>query len=315
MADDAYRIGPEGSWRAVPLAVRLDMAKGSLVAWLGFALAAGIMWFFVSYVDLRGMLIDFGAQSTAPAEVRGVGATQAEIGDSTVYWVSYGFTASGAPYEGCSYTIAPPLVGARAEAVFPTGDPGDSRLSGADRAPFGKSLLVLIPVLMAVGSLWGILLSARSGRRALALMRAGRLSWGRLSREPRVLDKGAEGDEPTHEVRFAFETEGGDRREVDVRTRRPERFVGSETVLLYAPQDPSEVTLIDDLPGAPLIARDGSMTLRRARFACSVAVLCLAFGVSVFAADALFRHLLAPRSTDSCEQRAKAIGQFQLGGD
>jgi hypothetical protein len=136
------------------------------------------------------------------------------------------------------------------------GDPRTSRIAGMRRAPFGP--VVALTALLPAAGLVVLAFGLRGGRRALRLLRIGKVGHGTLV-----------GEEPTGvrvnrrrvmKLRFALATEEGTRPEVVVRTHLTERVKDdARERILYDPARPEDAFAWDLLPGPPRVGPGGAL--------------------------------------------------------
>jgi hypothetical protein len=129
-------------------------------------------------------------------------------------------------------------------------DPGEVR--------FWSYVLWLVPLLgaaLAAGGAW-------SGRRALRLLREGRLARGKLIDKRQTRFELAE--KPVYLLTFSFEAADGRTYRAVARTEKPAALEDDEEEpLVYLPADPHQACLLDHLPGGPVIRADGTLAARR----------------------------------------------------
>jgi hypothetical protein len=251
--------------RRVPisLATRVLLGGGALFAWLWFAIGSSIATVFVlnsdltSWVVFRGELVSVSGVSTGCSDTgASVGGSRGRRG-TPIYANRYRLGADEGAVEGVSYATGRCLAaGTPVSVEHPAGRPEVSRIAGMRRAEFGPE--VAFALVFPVVGIVLVVLSLRSGRRQLRLLREGKLALGTLL-----------GKEPTSflvnkrrvmKLRFAIETDRGARHEVVVRTHLTEQVEDDPRErILYDPERPGEAVAWDLLPGAPQIDGTGAL--------------------------------------------------------
>ncbi|HEY0142122.1 MAG TPA: DUF3592 domain-containing protein [Thermoanaerobaculia bacterium] len=224
--------------------------------WFFFGFGMIFFWVFGASADLS--FLKFGSLAQTSGQVTQVEATAASENEQPVYANYYAFSLAGRRHTGVSYvTGSAATVGETVEIEYDASDPSWSRIAGMRRAMFGSWALLFALIFPGIG-LTIALFSLRSGLRRARLLRNGQLAMGKLV--------GKEATSTTvnkrrvYELTFEFITREGQRREAKARTTFPHTLEDErQEPLLYDPQKPNVVYVLDEVPGRPHVDGMGEL--------------------------------------------------------
>lgn len=252
--------------RRVPLALRVALWLGAEL-WFGW-LPVLIGGAFVVDVLANIECISDDFDGSAPAEITKIEqTTKSEAIENSedhapIFAVHYRFTSShGVVHTGTSYTtdtVFPHLL----YAEYDSQHPERSRIERMRTAPYDRKVLLVVLVPMAGFAI--VFVGMRRGRRRYRLLRHGIEARARLTQRltrPRSRDEDDD-DKPLVTMHFEFTCAAGQQRRFHIETQDPERFEDDDPEpMLYDPEEPSRVALLDELPGVPRII-DGQLVMR-----------------------------------------------------
>jgi hypothetical protein len=284
---DPYRSAPPPLCpppRRVPLSVRLVLACGGFNALFGWAFIVISGGFWLIAADggsfVRGRNVERVAARLTSVEQLPPRSKHKEH----PYALHFSFTSGGRTHTGTSYAKRPPTVVDGWDADVPRDYPRFACLRGAECEGAPAVAVVVGGTVTLLIGLWFVVGAARTGRRAALLLEHGAVTRGRLvgKRATNVTVN----DRLVWELRFEFETADGVKRHAWARTNRPEVLEDEPNEqLLYLPADPSQATVVDHLPGAPRVTRDGHIAPASLRNVVLVSILPVA---------ALILHVVGP---------------------
>ena len=253
------RLAPPPRHVPITVAVRALLGGLGVFAWIWFGFGSSIATVFLGKADLGSWATFRGELVTAEGVATGCAATGSSEGGSKgrsgtpIYENRYRF----GDHEGVSYATGTCLAaGTPVEVQHLPARPDVSRIAGMRRAEFGPGIAFVL-----VFPIVGLLLvgfSLRTGVRQLRLLRNGKVALGTLV-----------GKEATNtsvnkrrvmKLRFAIETDRGERREVVVRTHLPEQLEDEPRErILCDPRRPDRAAAWDLLSGAPRVDGTGAL--------------------------------------------------------
>ena len=164
---------------------------------------------------------------------------------------------AGFSYENVSYkTGSARQAGQTVTVKYPTGHPQYAYIDGMGAGEF--HLLFLLCLLIPLGVALFILFRIVLGFRDLRQLTAGVMTTGKL------IDKKATGseinDRAVFKLTFEFTDDIGRKYQHVVNTHRTEQLEDDEEErLFYMKDNPNKSTMVDDLPGAPVIDHRGEI--------------------------------------------------------
>ena len=250
-----------GPPRDVPLLVRAKILFGGALnqfgwTFLGFGLI--FVWAYTLHADLTSWYHFRGTLSTSRGTVLYSKETMFREERARVYAIGYSFVSwRGAKYEGVSYAVERPLKSGKSVTIeYPWGKPQISRIRGMQRKPVGR--IGLLPLIFPLIGVFFMSLGVRKGLRANRLLAYGELTKGRL--KSKVMTNVKVDEQRVYKLTFEFTTAEGVTSEVAAKTHQPEKLEDeAEEPLLYDPILPSNVVMLDSLPGSPRIDESGNI--------------------------------------------------------
>lgn len=217
------------------------------MGWLFFGFGMVFAWAFASSADLS--FLQSGPFATARGQVTQVEPTGASEGQQPVFRNYYAFSLAGQRHTGVSYVTGnAPQVGQTVEIEYVEDDPAWSRIAGMRRAMFGPVVLMVL-IFPTVGLIIA-LFSLRSGLRRMRLLRGGQFAMGKLIHKEAT--NVTVNRRRVYELTFEFIARDGQRHRGAARTSFPHKLEDeAEEPLLYDPDRPSVVYLLDELPARP----------------------------------------------------------------
>ncbi len=263
---DPYRAPPpriEPPPRRLPLGLWLHLLFGGRLNQVGWAVLAFSLIFvhvFVVDSELFSAMRFLGTLEQSPGTVIRSDETSAAENDERIIAVQFRFVdRRGVERTGVSYVNSrAPDPGTNVTVEYPEANSKYARIVGMRSRTFEFEAGGLIVLVFPLVALWMIVGGGRSGWRACALLRRGRVGWGRLvSRQ----GTGTSIDEqPVIALTFEFVTGEGQRCQAVARTHEPGPLLDDEwEQLVYDPRDPRRSSMIDHLPGAPRIDAEGRL--------------------------------------------------------
>lgn len=269
--------------RRVPLSLRIvNLCNGlAQIGWVVFGLGMFFFWGFGANADLS-FLTFRNPEGRAVGRVTHVAQTGASEDEQAIEAAHYQYSVAGKLFEGKSYSVqGSPAEGAEVTVEYDPADPSRSRIAGMRRALFPPGLLLIgIMPLAGVIVLW---FATRTGLRRNDLLRDGVLTTGTLVRR-----------EPTNmyvnrrqvwALTFEFTDRYGKRQEATARTSITDRLEDERAEpLLYDPDDPSRVYLLDEAPARPRFDLNGEMAGSGIAALFALVIPALAVGVNALVA-------------------------------
>ncbi len=267
--------------RRVPFSLTaLSLFGGiSQVGWFVFGFGMVFFWLFAgqadfSFVTLRGEL------ARTIGKVTNVEPTGASENDQTVMANHYEYSVAGQRLTGTSYTTGSGAsAGEQVTVEYREGNPLRSRIAGMRGGVFGPFVFIvtLFPFIGAV-IIW---FSGRGGLRRARLLRSGVLTTGQLVGKEAT--NVTINDQRVYELTFAFTSRDGRRCEAKVRSHNPSRLEDEHSEpLLYDPDDPMRVFVLDEIPGRPAIDGTGDFIGRPMAALLSLIVPAIVIGAHVW---------------------------------
>lgn len=195
----------------------------------------------------------FAEEQKAQAKIVGVEEMNFTINERTVYKFHYSFSDPwGFTHEDYSYVTRPGRrwTGDTVTVTFPKEYPEYSRLSFGDRSLFGYwefAFLLVDLVLLAI--------SLPRSIKSLRLLKQGREGKAKLLRKEKT--NTTINDQPVIKLVFSYRDDGGQTHEFTIKTHRPRALLDDdEESILFFPDEPKKVVLMDTLPPAVTIHHD-----------------------------------------------------------
>jgi len=246
--------------RAIPLTLSIRVLLGSVWCHIGW----GLMIFgmiFVWAFDAGGAVRETVRFARGTAMAEGVTTdwreTSMSINERPVYETSYSFrSADGYDVAGASYMTGRWVEPGQTVTVeYVPSDPSLSRIQGS-RASIAGAGVVFMYILPIVGLAFAML-GVRGGIQRRYLLANGELALGKLRlKEPtntRI------NNQTVYKYTFEFDVPGGGTYQATAKTHVQRKLEDEEFErLVYDPRDPTEATLLDELPCRPAIDSRGN---------------------------------------------------------
>lgn len=257
--------------RNVPPGVRLRLLFGGFLnqfGWAFFGFGMIFVWIFAVNSDISAILhfrgeIDRTTGTVTRSEYTGWNEGGGDNDSGTpIYRNYYRFTApDGTEYEGVSYaTGRQKQPGAQVTIEYPKGRPDISRIKGMKRNFFGP--VGMIAVIFPLAGFFIMLSGFRGGIKGARLLGNGWLALGRLKSKEDT--GGRVNDKPIFKMTFEFTADDGGTYEAVAKTHKPWLLEDEEQeILLYDRRNPSSAVMLDSLPGAPTIDKNGRIRTKK----------------------------------------------------
>ena len=236
--------------RVLSQAALLRLRFGNAVTQFGaffFFFGLAFARIFVPAADLGGGLSDDVARIQAElTDAESTNYAEGSDPGTPIWRIHYRYSVDGLPYEGSSYVTASakPTTGGRIQIDYERTAPAESVAVGGRRKPFGPSVLFVLLFPLVGGGLI-FFMWRRAGRR-IDLLRNGILT--------DALIKGREAtnmvvnNRPVYRLDLEFVDEDGVAHSASTRTHETERLEHEVEPLLYAPENPDCLQLLDAMP-------------------------------------------------------------------
>lgn len=246
--------------RNVPLSLRIvNFFNGfAQIGWAVFGFGMIFFWAFAGNADLSFATFRGNIQRVK-GRVTSVENTSASENHQQIQASHYDYNVGGEWFSGKSYSSgSAPAKGDDVTVEYVEGNPGKSRIEGMRRALFGP-WVILVAIFPAVGFVI-LYFSSASGAKRNRLLREGILAQGTLvDKEPTNVTIN---NRPLWEFTFEFTDRNGQRREAKCRSTDTNRLQDEPTeALLYDPQSPERVYVLDEAPARPKF-ENGELTGR-----------------------------------------------------
>lgn len=243
--------------RRVPLSLSILNVCGlfSQIGWFVFGFGMIFFWVFVGNSDFSFVTLRNAERTTG--KVTRIEETGASENDTVVVANHYEYSVAGQRLTGTSYTTGNrAAAGEEVTVEYAPGNPAKSRIAGMRTAQFGKGVLLVV-IFPLIGFLM-LYFAMRGGLKRARLLRNGIFTTGRLiDKEPTNMTVN---DRRVYELTFEFISRDGRRCEAKTRTSVPALLEDEhDEPLLYDPDYPSNVYLIDELPSRPEINGVGEL--------------------------------------------------------
>lgn len=267
--------------RRVPLSLAIVSAIGGLaqIGWFVFGFGMIFFWAFAGNADLS-VLTFRGVLAQTEGLITSTQPTGASEGEQPVVANHYEYSVAGRRMSGTSYTLgSSAATGEKVTVEYKPDDPLTSRVEGMRRGQFGPVVL-LVTIFPLIGLLI-IYFSTRSGLRRAHLLRNGVFTTGKLvSREATNMTVNKR---RVYELTFAFATRDGRRSEAKARSTDPSTLEDEESEpLLYDPEQPERVYVLDEVPARPQLDGTGELVGRPIAALFSLILPALVIGAHVW---------------------------------
>lgn len=256
--------------RRVPWDIRIKVLSGgaSQFGWIFFGFGMIFFWLFVLNADVTSWYYFLGRLEKQEGEItQSIKAGFSQGGSkhskgTPIYANHYTFSApDGNRYLGISYALGRYLTkGTPVVIEYPENNPSISRIQGMRRAALPP--VVLFVLIFPVLGLVFINEALVSGRKAIRLLKNGKLAFGRMRSKDICgwVHRKNGPNEPIYKLIFEFVDESGKNCEACLRSPSI-KFVTDEQEepLLYDFLNPSYAVLLDSLPGLPKIDSTGNL--------------------------------------------------------
>jgi|TARA_Y100000310_G_scaffold341740_1_gene441864 hypothetical protein len=251
-----------GVTRSIPAPAKIQIVMGSFsmkLSWILFAAAMSLGIVAVKMSDLSPIYpYVYGELRSVEGAVTGSYYTNASVDEEPVMATIFTFeNAAGFTYENVSFQIGFAYQEGQTVTVrYPSGYPQHAYIEGMKTAEF--HMLFLLCLLIPLGVALFIVLRIKRGLKDLHLLTHGIMTGGKL------IEKKATGteinDQMVYKLTFEFSDAIGKRYRHEVKTHVTEQLEDDEEErLFYLKDDPNRATMVDDLPGAPVISQKGEI--------------------------------------------------------
>ena len=244
--------------RRVPLSLQIiNFFNGfSQMGWLFFGFGMVFCWIFVAEADFS--FITFrGDHEIVNGRVTAVEKTHASENEVEVKANHYEYSVAGTLMTGTSYSTGERAsVGDTVPIEYDRDNPVRSRIEGMRRATFGPGV-AFVGFFPLIG-LAMLIPATISGMKRNQLLRDVMFATGKLiaKRETNMRVN----RRPVYELCFEFTSRDGRRCEAKARTSNTERLEDeAQEALLYDPNDPSRVFVLDEAPARPELDLNGEL--------------------------------------------------------
>lgn len=247
--------------RHVPPMLALRVMFGGFMnqfGWFFFGFGMIFFWIFGMQADLTGWRF-WGDVRETSGVIESRESTNMSENDREVIQYRYSFQDDrGDVYFGDAYSTKARLgSGSKITVEYLPDDPETSRASGMRRKPFSGWVLFVV-IFPFIGSVF-MMIGMRHGRKGARMLKNGVMTTGTLIGKERTNTKINE--QPVYKLTFEFQAENLQNYQVTARTHLPQHLEDEpQERILYAPWNPNEAVVFDDLPGAPLIL-DGELVI------------------------------------------------------
>ncbi|MHC4839273.1 MAG: DUF3592 domain-containing protein [Planctomycetota bacterium] len=233
--------------RSVPVSLALHLTFGGVLGVVGgLVLAFGSIFLGVFGSMAEPSAFWLGALERTEGEALGWSRTNAEVNGEPVISNGFVYTVGGTTFEGEAYDDGNGLAqGEPVEVEYVRADPARARIVGMRGGMMPAWVLILVSIFPAIGAM---LLGIRvvSGRRAIRMLRAGRIAEGRLLE--RRMTNTRVNDQPVWALEFEFEDEMGRTHTCEARAVDTGPLEDEPTeVVLYDPFRPEAAVVLDAL--------------------------------------------------------------------
>ena len=244
--------------RRVPLSLMTqNLFNGAAqLGWFIFGFGMIFLWAFAGHADFSAITFRGNIAETSGRVTR-VEETGASENEQTIVANHYEYSVAGKTLSGTSYSRGSSAsVGEEVRVEYKEASPLTSRIAGMRRAQFGP-WTVVVSIFPLIG--WAILYySTKSGARRTHLLRTGLLTTGKLvNKEPTNMTVNKR---RVYELTFEFTARDGRRCEAKTRSSDTRKLEDEATEpLMYDPEKPEVVYLLDELPSRPEIDGTGEL--------------------------------------------------------
>ena len=253
---------PANISRSIPLAIRMQIILGGTMlklSWVMFAAAMSLGIVAVRMSDLSPLYpYIYGELRTVQGTVTENYYTNASVNEEPVMATVFVFESTGGfYYENVSYrTGFAHDEGQTVTVKYPAGYPSYTYIDGMQAGEF--HLLFLLCLILPFGLALFIFFRIWRGVKDLHLLTNGVMASGTL------IEKKATGtevnDQMVFKLTFEFTDTIGKKFQHVVKTHLTEQLEDDEEErLFYLRDDPNKATMVDDLPGSPVINRRGEI--------------------------------------------------------
>lgn len=245
--------------RRVPVSLQIANFFNGIaqIGWAVFGFGMIFFWAFVSNADFSFVTFR-GPYATVEGKVTNVERTGASQGGSTVQAFHYEYSVADVTQTGVSYSNTHSGTPGQSVTIeYVESNPGKSRIAGMRRASFSPAV-ALVTIFPLIGFLI-LYFATRSGIKRNRLLREGVVAEGTFqSKEPtNVTVNGRR----VYAYTFDFVARDGQHHEATTRTSDSSRIQDEDTEpLLYDPNDPTCVYLLDEMPARPQIEANGDLS-------------------------------------------------------
>lgn len=266
--------------RRVPISLELSniFSGASQIGWFVFGFGMIFFWVFAGNADFSAITFRGNIAETT-GTVTKVEETGASENETRVMANHYEYSVAGRRLSGTSYTTgASASVGEEVKVEYKAGNPLASRIAGMRRAEFGPWTIV-VAIFPAIGLLI-MSFSMKGGVKRGQLLRRGILTTGKLiDKEPTNMTVNKR---RVYELTFEFTARDGRRCEAKARSSEPSRLEDEHAEpLLYDPDDPTVVYLLDEISGRPEVDGTGELIGHPVRAAVALVIPGIVVGAHV----------------------------------
>jgi hypothetical protein len=259
MLDSSLRFAPPP--RPVPFSLAIVHALNAFaqIGWGLFGFGSIFFWTFVTNADFSFFTFR-GALANASGVVTRIENTRASEGRRTIRAHHYEYLVAGRTLTGVSYSNQGEVSeGDHVVVEYSADAPERSRIAGQRQKMFGPAVsFVTIFPLIGLGIVVG---ATRWGTRYARLLRDGVLTTGVLtSKKPTNVTVNRR---RVYELTFDFTARDGRRCQAKARSSTPERLEDEhDEPLLYDPENPERVVLLDEDSSRPRFNEAGDLRAR-----------------------------------------------------
>lgn len=245
--------------RPVPVSLRIINFFNGATQFGWIFLGFGLVGFCLFGLQSDLSIFTFrNATGRVAGRVTSTEETGASENDQRVHASRYEYSVAGNMFDGTAYSSGfAPKPGEPVTVEYVETDPDRSRVAGMRRAHFGFWAAPISSIFPLIGLII-VIAATQAGMRRNRLLRDGMLASGVLKKKrptSMIVNR-----RTVWELTFEFTDRHGQRHETTVRTSNPSDLADEATEpLLYDPDDPSRVYLLDDAPARPRFDIDGAL--------------------------------------------------------
>ncbi|MCB9523611.1 MAG: hypothetical protein H6702_09525 [Myxococcales bacterium] len=239
--------------RGVPLRLALVLrfgGTGALIGWVFLAFALAFVAGVASFANYSEALqLQFGTLKATPGVMLGWSETNTTVNEEPVIANHARFSAEGREHECTSYAVGEGLAPDEPVMVeHLAGQPHICRIVGMDASTVPWWVMLILAPFLIIGGVFAFL-GYRSGGRTVRLLRHGRAGYGQVVGRR---DTGVRINEDIQwEVTVEFTDDRGRAHRATTRTLDLDEVTDDpQEGLLYLPERPESMLLVDALPDA-----------------------------------------------------------------